>query len=404
VSIRKRAWSTLAGKHECWLVDYVDQGGVRRAKSFKHKRDAVEFAATTRVQVRQGTHVADSASITVKQAGELWLETSADLERSTQDQYKQHLNLHIAPFIGREKLSKITVGFVREFQDRLKQEGRSAVMIRNITRSLGSIIADAQERNLAAHNAVRELHKGRRGRNGQRDRRNGRLKVGVDIPTPEEVRAILGEAEGKWRVLLLTATFSGLRASELRGLRWGDVDLQRGELHVRQRADRYNKFGPPKSAAGERTTPLPPTVVAELREWKLVCPKRDGRLGLVFPNTLGKIESLSKIVSHGLIPAVLAAGLTLPVLDDQGIPKRDAEGKPIVKAKYSGLHSLRHFFASWCINRKEDGGLGLPGKVVQERLGHASITMTMDRYGHLFPRGDDTAELAAAERALLGQA
>jgi integrase len=55
---------------------------------------------------------------------------------------------------------------------------------------------------------------------------------------------------------------------------------------------------------------------------------------------------------------------------------------------------------SWCINRKADGGLELPGKVVQEGLGHSTIAMTMDTYGHLFPRGDDGAELAAAERSL----
>jgi integrase len=68
-------------------------------------------------------------------------------------------------------------------------------------------------------------------------------------------------------------------------------------------------------------------------------------------------------------------------------------------AKYKGLHSLRHFYASWCINRRADGGLELPLKVVQARLGHASIQMTADVYGHLFPRIDDGSELAEAERA-----
>ena len=66
------------------------------------------------------------------------------------------------------------------------------------------------------------------------------------------------------------------------------------------------------------------------------------------------------------------------------------------------LHDLRHFYASWLINRPQDGGLGLPLKVVQERMGHSSITMTADTYGHLFPRADDADELAAAEAALLG--
>ena len=71
------------------------------------------------------------------------------------------------------------------------------------------------------------------------------------------------------------------------------------------------------------------------------------------------------------------------------------------KAKYTGLHSLRHFYASWCINRVEDGGQGLPPKVVQERMGHSKIAMTFDRYGHLFPRGDDAAQIDAAEMRLI---
>jgi integrase len=81
--------------------------------------------------------------------------------------------------------------------------------------------------------------------------------------------------------------------------------------------------------------------------------------------------------------------------------KTDESDAPIFAAKYTGLHALGHFYASWCINSKADGGLGLPPKVVQERLGHSSIVMTMDVYGHLFPRGDDADELAAAELALL---
>ena len=137
--------------------------------------------------------------------------------------------------------------------------------------------------------------------------------------------------------------------------------------------------GMPKSAAGERSVPLTPIVVNTLREWKLACPK--GGQGLVFPTGSGNVESHSNIVKRGLWPTLAAAG---------------------VRGKYAGLHAFRHFYASWCINRRVDGGLELPAKVVQERLGHSSITMTMDTYGHLFPRGDDASELAAAERSLLG--
>jgi integrase len=66
------------------------------------------------------------------------------------------------------------------------------------------------------------------------------------------------------------------------------------------------------------------------------------------------------------------------------------------------LHSFRHFYASFCINRKADGGLELPLKLVQERMGHSTIAMTADTYSHLFPRVDDGRELAEAEKSLLG--
>jgi integrase len=71
----------------------------------------------------------------------------------------------------------------------------------------------------------------------------------------------------------------------LRGLRWQDIDFKKAELHVRQRADKFRKIGPPKSEAGERIVPLPPMVVATLREWRLACP--NGTLGLCFPNGKG---------------------------------------------------------------------------------------------------------------------
>jgi integrase len=77
------------------------------------------------------------------------------------------------------------------------------------------------------------------------------------------------------------------------------------------------------------------------------------------------------------------------------------DGVSVVRAKYTGLHALRHFYASWCINRRAEGGLELPPKIVQERLGHSGIMMTLDVYGHLFPRGDDSKELEEAERSLL---
>lgn len=398
MSVRKRQWTTAKGEaREAWAVDYTDAKGVRRLKTFARKKEADAFAATAAVEVREGVHVADSASVTIAQAGKFWLASAeaAGLERSTRDQYEQHLRLHIEPFIGRNKLSALTLPAVRAFEDRLREEGRSAAMVRKVLVSLGSLIADAQERGLATRNPIRDM-KARRGAKERRSERRhkGKLRVGEHIPRPDEIRAIVGALEGRWRPVLLTAIFTGLRASELRGLRWADVDLERRELHVRQRADCFREIGPPKSESGERTVPLPPLVANALKEWKLACPR--GALGLVFPNAAGGVESHRAIRGRGLIPAQLRAGVTV----DTG--EVDKNGRPVLAAKYTGLHALRHFYASWCINRVVDGGLGLPLKVVQERMGHASVVMTSDVYGHLFASGDDGEEMAAAERALLG--
>jgi integrase len=387
VSVRKRTWTGPNGEEKsAWIVDYPDAGGKRRQKTFARKKDADNFSASSRIEIRDGVHVPDSETVTVKEAAALWLAScdAAGLERATVDSYRGHVRLHILPFMATVKLNKAHVPEVRAFQDRLRQEGRSAAMVKRVTVSLGGMFADAQERGLVNRNPVRELSKRRGAARANVDKRQrARLRYGVDIPTMEEVSAILGAAEGRFRPFLVTAIFTGMRASELRGLKWADVDFSKAALHVRQRADKYHEIGMPKSDAGQRTIPLTPLAVMALKEWKLACPK--GPLDLVFPNGKGNVEFHQNIVKRGLWPALVAAGVI------------DANKKP----KYTGLHALRHWFASWCINTKADGGLELSPKAVQTRMGHSSIQVTYDTYGHLFPAADESQALALAEARLL---
>ncbi|WP_262048475.1 tyrosine recombinase XerC [Bradyrhizobium sp. Bra78] len=403
MSVRTHTWTTKSGEQrQAYLVQYstaeLDKRGKRKrhVKFFDRKKDADAFHAQVRVDVGKGVHVPASKSIAVEAAGRNWIDSCGDLERTTVDGYQQHLNLHINPYLGGVKLSALTVAIVRDWQDKLRKgvpapgqaqaEPRTADMVKRVTTSLGSLIGDAVERGHVGTNVVRNLRANRkRGKERKAERRaKGRLKIGVDIPTPVEIDAILGAAAGRWRPLLLVAIRCGLRASELRGLPWSDVDLKKGEIHVRQRADAYNRIGPPKSESGERAVPIPPATLQALREWKLKCPRNARReLQYVFPNGEGNIENHANIVTRGLAPTLITAKVTAP--DNNEAPK------------YSGLHALRHFFASWCINRKVDGGLELPLKVVSERLGHSNIAITADLYGHLFPRSDDSKELAAAE-------
>jgi len=397
VSIRKREWLGR-GNVPCtaWITDYVDGAGVRRQRTFTTRKAAAAFGAVAVVEVSEGVHIAATTAITIEDAGAGWIATGVaeGLEQSTLDQRRQHVTLHINPFIGRTKVSALTIPAVRAFEDQLREAGRSPAMVKKIIVSLGSILSDAQERGQARSNPVRDMRQRRGGKAARAEKRQkGKLRAGVHFPLPGEIKALLGALEGRWRPVLLTAVFTGLRASEIRGLSWEDVDLDKRELHVRRRADRYREIGPPKTESGERTVPIPPLVANTLKEWRLACPKGD--LNLVFPNCAGGIESHRAIRGRGLIPAMVRAKVTV----DKG--EVDEDGNPILAAKYTGLHALRHFYASWCINRVADGGLGLPPKVVQDRLGHASIVITLDVYGHLFPTGDDGEEMAAAERALL---
>ena len=185
-------------------------------------------------------------------------------------------------------------------------------------------------------------------------RKKGKLKLGVDIPTTAEIRSIVCAHEDRWRPLFLVAIFAGLRASELRGLRWNDVDLKKGEIHVSQRADRFNEIGAPKSEAGERTIPVPPIVIDALIAWNKECPH--GALNLCFPTGADTVEGLANIRRCGWAPTQIKAGVII------NTGQLDYDGQRAVDAKYSGLHSTRHIFSSWLINRKEDGGLGMPLK------------------------------------------
>jgi integrase len=373
MSVRRRTWKTGKGEsREAWVASYTDQAGARRIATFARKCDAEAYEAQVQIEVRAGVHTAVGASITVAEAAEDWL-SSVELEgreRSTLKTYREHLRLHLLPRLGHEKLARLTASRVNLFRT------VSRTLARKLLITLEAILRDAMNRGTVSQNVAA----GVRIDNSTRDQR--KLEVGRDIPSPDEVRRIIQAAPEYWRPLLVVAAFAGLRASELRGLPWRDVDLKRGEIRVRQRADRFNVISKPKSKAGARSIPLGPFVINTLRTWKVACLK--GELELVFSTGRGQVIQHKSLIRSALIPAQLAGG----VVTSGG------------KAKYTGMHALRHFYASWCINRKVDGGLELPAKVVQARLGHTSIVMTLDTYGHLFPRGDDGAELAAAERAL----
>jgi integrase len=369
-SVYKRTWSGQDKRERVrWVAAYKDQDGKRHNKGFRSRKDAKAFLVLTEGEIVRGIHTPESTSVTVTEAAQLWLKRGEleKLERSTLRQYRNHVDHHIVPVIGKVKLARLSAKVVQAFRDTLL-ETRSRPLARKILSSLKSIIGEAMRRGLVAQNVTLPVSI------EVKKRGQGRLTVGVDVPSKEEVHRLLEHAPGRWRPFFVTAVFTGMRASELRGLVWDavDFDVEKKVIHVRQRADLWGTIGDPKSAAGDRVIPMAPTVVNTLREWKLACPR--GQLGLVFPNGQGNVESHANIASRGFAPLQKAA------LGD---------------VKY-GLHSLRHFFASWAIEQ------GFTPKRLQALLGHSSIQMTFDIYGHLFPSlEDDHAKFAAGEADIL---
>src|SRR5579872_6317241 len=106
-SIRKRTWRSGGEDKTAWIADYFDQAGKRHIKTFATKKGADAWLVTARGEVAEGTHTPENASITVKEAGALWIETGEleNLERSTLRQYRNHVDLHINPAIGATKLA-----------------------------------------------------------------------------------------------------------------------------------------------------------------------------------------------------------------------------------------------------------------------------------------------------------
>jgi integrase len=185
----------------------------------------------------------------------------------------------------------------------------------------------------------------------------------------QELNALIDIQTGRLRPFIVTAIFTGMRLSELRGLVWRDVDLEAGIIHVRQRANAWGIMGPPKSKAGKRDIPLAPIVMNTLRSWR-----SSSQGELVFGTRSDKALGMSNFRVHEWEPLLCRAGM---------------------EGRYN-FHMLRHAAASLFI-----AYLGWTPKRIQTVMGHSSVQMTFDLYGHLFEDKEaDRVAMAKLEAAV----
>lgn len=155
----------------------------------------------------------------------------------------------------------------------------------------------------------------------------------------------------KYRTLFMLAIFTGVRQGELLGIKRGDIDWANCQINI-QRTFNMGRFFSPKTKTSIRKVDLGPTVMTELKKWKLACPQNDS--DLVFPNGSGGPINYSNMVGRHFLPPLEGAGL------------------PRIR-----FHDLRHTYASLLIDQGENL------KYIQTQLGHSSPTVTLNVYAHL---------------------
>lgn len=160
---------------------------------------------------------------------------------------------------------------------------------------------------------------------GQREDRQRCTQMEQAPDEKQELLAIITACECEERALFLTVIFTGLRASELRGLAWSNIEFARKTVKVSQRADSWNQVGLPKSQAGFRTIPLPDRALNALREWKLASPV--SKMDLVFPSKKRTPQCYSSLMSRKVHPVQVRAGVSTT--------SKGKNGRTVQKAKYA---------------------------------------------------------------------
>jgi integrase len=338
-----------------WRARYRTPDGASRSRTFAKRAEAEAFLVSVEHAKDTGVFVDRSMGReTLASYAETWLSTRR-LRPRTEALYRSLLNLHILPELGRVELRKITPEVVQRWHARLP--GRTVPA--KSYRLLRAIMATAAD-------------------NGRVGRNPCRLKgAGIErsperpLPTGDDVWALADAIDDRYRALVLTAAFVGLRWGELLGLRRSDVDLETRTVHVLRQiieVDGRIEEGPPKSEAGVRAVAMPPAVAVELASHmeRFVGSSPDARVFVGAKGATPRRANFSPIWSSA----------------------RAAVGRPDLH-----LHDLRHYANLMAASA------GASTKELMSRLGHASPAAAL-RYQHATAERDQL--IAARMEALIG--
>jgi integrase len=354
----KGCGSRASGRCNCRPTYQASVWSAREAKRIRKTFPTLAAARAWRSEaqtaVRRGTLRAPSA-MTLREAADAWLTGARDgsIRNRSGDRYKPSavrgyeasLRLRLLPALGGARLSELRRADVQDLVDTMMAREMDASTIRNTLMPLRAICRRAVARGDIAINPTSSIElpavRGRRER----------------IVAPPDAAALIAALPARDRALWATALYAGLRRGELQALRWTDVDLATGVIRVERSWDRLEGVIEPKSRAGRRSVPI----AAVLRDHLVAHEQQTATHELVFATSNG----------NAFDPATIA----------------DRSRRAWSRAELDAitLHDARHTFASLMI------AAGVNAKALSAYMGHASVTITYDRYGHLMPGSESEA-------------
>src|SRR5215216_4072365 len=343
-----------------WRARYRDPSGRERSKSFARKVDAERFLVSVEDAKLRGAYVDPAAGrVPFAEWAERWERTTATLRPSTRKDYETLLNNQVLPAFGDLMLTAIDALAVREWVAELVAGGLSAKRARKAHHVLSQILSSAVD--------------------GGRLPRN--VAEGIKLPkvqrkemhflTATQVEALAEAIASPYGTLIRVAGYTGLRPCEFVALKVGRLDLLRGTVRVAEAAPEvagHLEWGGVKTHEA-RTVRLPRSVAEELGVY--LADRPHGPADLVFTAPRGGPVRSSKFVPVRFKPAITAA--------NQAIGELGPDSRPDPLPEELRLYDLRHTAASLMIRQ------GASVKAVQKQLGHATASITLDTYGHLFP-------------------
>lgn len=355
--------------------------GRRRQKwhsGYRTKADAERARTELLGRLDQGTYVAPTKSTLGEFLAE-WLDTiETTVRESTADSYRRNVENHVIPRIGSVRLTSVDAGTLNGLYAEMLRSGRrdgrgglSPRTVRYVHTILHRAFKDAVRWGRLVRNPADAADPPAAG--------SGEERPDIETWDAATLRQFLGlarEHEERWYAAWVLLATTGARRGEVLGLRWADVDLEAGRLSIRQSltvVQHRPVFEAPKTAKGRRAVALDPGSVLVLREWRrrqleerMAMGSGWADTGLVFTQPTGELvhpEAFSKVFERRV------AVWRLPRLT---------------------IHGLRHTWATLALEG------GVHPRVVQERLGHSTIAVTLGTYSHVSPSLHDEAARAVA--------